>query len=130
MSRPPKSPDDKRNANMPVVRVTLSERIQIEAEAARSGITISELLRRKVLTAKIEQPQRTMPPLSDLHAELGPIGKRINEAARLAHMTETPPPDLSDMLTDLHAVLARMGAALDAEQREGMTVGEMFKDNF
>lgn len=108
MARPTKSPDEKRTERLPYARLTLSERVEVEAMAARAGLSVSDFARRAVLGQKITAPPRKPAPEQRAGGayltELGRIGINLNQIARRANASGNVPAHLShtlEALTDL-----------------------------
>ena len=53
MARPPKLPDERRDARLSAPRLTASELALVEADAAIAGLGLAEYVRRRVLGQRV-----------------------------------------------------------------------------
>lgn len=80
MARPRKEPDERRDARLPAARLTLDERVFVDAQAAAAGLSTAEYIRRRVLGARVDPA----PAAADerLLLELNRVGVNLNQIAR------------------------------------------------
>jgi anion-transporting ArsA/GET3 family ATPase len=80
MARPRKEPDERRDARLPAARLTLDERVFVDAQAAAAGLSTAEYVRRRVLGVRVDPA----PAAADekLLLELNRIGNNMNQIAR------------------------------------------------
>jgi hypothetical protein len=74
---------ERRVAALPAVRLTADELAAITAEAQSCGITLSELVRRRLLGRRLP---RAVPLLNqDAWSRLGPLAANLNQYVRAIH---------------------------------------------
>lgn len=107
MARPRKQPDERRDTRLPAVRVTLDERVFVDAQAAAAGLTTAEYVRRRVLGLRVDPA----PAAADerLLLELSRVGNNLNQIARNLN-TERPVHrmDFDQTFTDLQTVMVNL----------------------
>lgn len=90
------------------MRVTTSERAFIEAQAAISGLTVTEFVRRRALGRRIA-PARSATDERRL-IELNRIGVNLNQIARSLNSDRPEHHDLSEVIGQLQSELERTAA--------------------
>lgn len=80
MARPRKDSDERRDTRLPAVRVTLDERVFVDAQATATGLSSAEYVRRRVLGVRVDPA----PAAADerLLLELSRVGNNLNQIAR------------------------------------------------
>ena len=106
MARPPKAPDERRDARLPGPRLTAAELLHVETQAAAAGVGLAEYVRRCVLGRRVD-PAR---PVADdrLLLELNRAGVNLNQIARALNADRPERADLAATLAELRDVLARV----------------------
>jgi len=108
MSRPRKAPGERRDVQLPPVRVTAAERAFIEAQAAAAGVDSSEYMRRRALGETVA-PARS--PADDrLILEINRVGVNLNQIARSLNSDRPERADLAVALAHLEGVLSKVAA--------------------
>ena len=108
MGRPKLAPHERRDDHLPNIRVTTAEREELEARAARAGLTLTELTRRAVFSLNV--PERS----SDTHlnsaalVELNRVGTNLNQIARALNAGRDLPHSLEAALMDIRAAVAEL----------------------
>lgn len=118
MARPPKPPEKKRKATVKC-HVTEADKIRFEELAFENGLTISDLIKLKVLGTEPKRrkatPERAI--LIRHLANLGRIGSNINQIARALNSGrnafDMPPNIISEALTELNKLSNRIFDNLD-----------------
>lgn len=105
--RPEKSEADARAARI-AFRVTMTERAQIEAAAAASGVTVSDYARALVMTARPPRPPRDKTSAAIL-SELNRAGVNLNQIARILNRGGSIPPDLAEAIAEIRAAVEKLG---------------------
>lgn len=82
MARPKKQPDERRTASIRA-DLTMAEKVYIQEQASRAGMTEAEYTRRRLLG----QPVQASPRRADasMLAELNRIGVNVNQLTRAVH---------------------------------------------
>lgn len=113
MARPTKTPDDKRTERLPYARLTMAERVQVEAMANAAGLTVSDFARRAVLGQRVTAPRSRGGLPVGLLSDLARIGNNLNQIARRANASGNPPAHLSHVLDQLRDTLDRLAREVD-----------------
>ncbi|KZC03465.1 hypothetical protein AU375_00268 [Methylobacterium radiotolerans] len=109
MGRPIKKAHEKRSAQLPPVRVTEAELIDVQAQAKAAGRALSDFLRERALTGVTTS---TAPAASHtLLVELSRAGNNLNQIARHMNRGRGVPDDLAHVLHQFYTVLERVGRA-------------------
>lgn len=87
MARPKQQPHERRTARLPSPRVTEAELAAANLQACRAGLTLTELVRESILSAKIT-PRRGLAD-AQLLSELNRIGVNINQIAHALNCGRT-----------------------------------------
>ncbi len=103
MARPRKPPDERRDAQLPPVRVTAAERVFIEEQAAIAGVAPSEFVRRRALGRRIAPAPSAAN--DRLLLEINRVGVNLNQIARSLNSDRPERADLFEALAELRRVL-------------------------
>lgn len=109
MARPRKDHHEARSAHLPAVRLTEAELAVLSDQAAASGLTLSDLVRQRMLTGKVTP----RPGMVDAHvlSELNRCGVNLNQIARQLNSGRGLPTSIDGLLATFNAVLERVGRA-------------------
>ncbi|OJU68045.1 MAG: hypothetical protein BGO05_16585 [Rhizobiales bacterium 63-7] len=113
MARPTKSPADKRTERLPYARLTVAERVTVEAMANAAGLSVSEFARRAVLGQRIAPPKARGGVPVGLLSDLARIGNNLNQIARRANASGNVPAHLPEVLDLLRDRLDRLAGEVD-----------------
>ena len=108
MARPRLAPDERRDEQLPPVRLTAAERVFIEHQAAAARLSVSDYARRRLMGHRVA-PARAAAD-DRLILELNRVGVNLNPIARALNTDRPERADLSDMLDELKRVLSRVAA--------------------
>lgn len=108
MARPRLAPAERRDAQLPPVRVTTAELDFIARQANAARLSISDYARRLLLGQRVA-PARSAAN-DHLLMELNRIGVNINQIARALNSDRPEQGDLATTLAELRAVLAEVAA--------------------
>lgn len=112
--RPRLAPGEGRTERIPHVRLTVAERVEIEAKAAASGLSTAEYCRRRVCGYRLPPPLKSaVPPI--LLAELSRVGNNLKQIAHSANAGRALPAMAAQTLTELRDLMNKIVAILDAE---------------
>ncbi len=118
MARPKKQPAERRTVSLSC-RVTLLERLRIDAAAAQAGLSPSEYIRRQALTGRVTvQGKRTLDPA--LFDQIRRIGVNLNQLTRVAHMEGKIPSGLRAVTAAIERLIVR---SLEPEPGPAMPQG-------
>jgi hypothetical protein len=99
----------RRGAALPPVRLTVDELAAIAGEAESCGITVSELVRRRLLGRRLP---RAVPRINrEAWARLGPLAANLNQHVRAIHQGQAAGAPLP-LLEDLRREVAALRQAL------------------
>jgi len=114
MARPTKSPDEKRTERLPYARLTVSERVMVEAMANAAGLSVSDFARRAVLGQRIAPPTTRKGGIPvGLLSDLARIGNNLNQIARRANASGNMPAHLPDLIDQLRDTMDRLAGEAD-----------------
>lgn len=103
--RPSLPPARRRGAALPPVRLTSDELVAIAGEAESCGITVSELVRRRLLGRRLP---RAVPRINrEAWARLGPLAANLNQYVRAIHQGQAvgaPLPLLEELRREVAAL--------------------------
>lgn len=104
MARPTKNDHEKRNAQLPAVRVTEAELVHLQSLAAAAGLTQSDFIRQRALSGRVTPSRRrnASSAQTSFIAELNRIGVNLNQIARQLNRGRTHDPHHLDHV--LHAL--------------------------
>lgn len=104
--RPRKAEGERRDANLPPVRVTAAELAHVEEQAAAAGLPVSDYVRRRALGGRVVARQTA----TEARAldELNRIGVNLNQIAHAAHLGKPLEGKLADALHQLQAQLEKV----------------------
>ena len=108
MARPKKAPDELRSERLPAPRVTASELVFIEEQAARAGLGLAEYCRRRILGFRVTSRRSSAD--DRVLAELNRIGVNVNQIARAMNSDRPEQHDLAEVLADLKTIMAKVAA--------------------
>jgi hypothetical protein len=107
--RPRLAASRRRGAALPPVRMTAGELAAIAAAAASCGLTLSELVRRRLLGRRLPRP---VPRVNrEAWSRLGPLAANLNQYVRAIHQGQAAGAPLA-LLEDLRRELAALRLAL------------------
>lgn len=110
--RPVKAEGEARTLSLPPVRVNPVELSFIETQAATAGMSVSEYVR-AVATQRQVTARRT--ELEDkMLFELNRCGVNLHQIVRAVNFGQGIPNDIGDVLDELKAAIAKVGATYDA----------------
>lgn len=115
MPRPRKQPDEKRTASVRA-DLTLAEKLHVQEQAGRAGISAAEYTRRRLLGFVAASPAAARRVDPALITELNRIGVNVNQLARAVHIGHEFPRSWREIAQELHRVLAKL---LGVEAGEG-----------
>lgn len=98
MTRPTKGNDERLNAHFPAIRITESERVQLEAKAATVGKSLTEYGRAQILGQPIIIHVPTTAPCAQAVAALNSVGVNLNQLTRRANASGHVPERLTAVL--------------------------------
>lgn len=91
------------------LRVTEVERAEIEARAARSGLSLSDYCRRVLLKHRVRAATaKTTQTDAAVLVEMNRIGVNLNQIARNANRGQGIPIDLAETLAEVRALIERL----------------------
>ncbi len=97
----------RRGRALPSVRLTANDRAAVDADAERLGLTVSELVRRRLLRRQLPRP---VPAINrEAWSRLGPLAANLNQYVRAIHQGQAAGAPL--------ALLEAMRAELQALRR-------------
>ena len=108
MGRPKLAPDEKREAQLPPVRVTVAELHHVEDQAAAAGCSVTEFTRRAVLGIRV-QPRQSVAD-DRLLIELNRVGNLMNQIARSLHTDRPERADLAETIGEFRQLVALLVA--------------------
>jgi hypothetical protein len=104
MARPTKAPEERR-VNGPNPRFTLAEMVEIEDNAARLGVSLSDFIRRRTLGYRLPATLAVQRHQAAQAVALLRIGVNLNQLTHRANAGREPQPDylraLADRINDL-----------------------------
>lgn len=110
--RPSKPEGEARTLALPPIRVNAEEMAFIEAQAATAGMPVSAYARDVLTRRKIAARQT---PLDDkMLFELNRCGVNLHQIVRHLNFGKGMPNDIVQVLAELRAAVAKVGAAYDA----------------
>lgn len=116
----PSGSETRQRASIVGVRVTESERIELEAAANRAGLTLASYIRSRVLTAPqtraIRRPPIEQALLSQLLGQLGRVGGNIHQIVK--HMNFGEGVDREDLRASLASFEEAAAAIMEAMGRK------------
>lgn len=104
MARPKMAPDERRDAQVPPLRVTAAELHHVEEQAAAAGLSLSDYCRRVLLAQRV-QPRRSQTDAAAL-LELNRIGVNLNQIARALNADRPERADLAEALAAFRLAVA------------------------
>lgn len=108
IGRPRKTAEERRDEQLPPVRLTVAERAFIEAQAMRAGLSVSDYARRRLLGHMVSAARTRSDDRAIL--ELNRVGVLLNQVARALHTDRPERVELGDVLDELRAVLVKVAA--------------------
>lgn len=114
MGRPPKHPDEARTERCAHIRLTVAERLDIEAKAAAMGVSVADYARHRLCGYRL--PTRRGADLSRLLVEINRVGNNVNQIARAANATGRASPMTDAAMQELRAVMGQIVARLDEDE--------------
>lgn len=110
--RPAKPEGEARTLALPSIRVNPVELSLIETQAAKAGLSVSDYVR-SVSTRRKITPRRSA--LDDkMLFELNRCGVNLHQIVRSLNFGKSVPNDIADVLDELKAAIAKVGASYDA----------------
>lgn len=110
--RPQKPLGEARTLTLPPIRVSADEMAFIDAQAATAGLPVSTYAR-DVLTRRKVAARQT--PLEDkMLFELNRCGVNLHQIVRSLNFGQSVPNDIVQVLDELRATIAKVGASYDA----------------
>ena len=110
--RPAKPDGEARTLALPSIRVNPKELSFIETQAATAGLSVSDFVR-TVATQRQVTARQT--PLEDkMLFELNRCGVNLHQIVRAVNFGQGIPTDIAEVLDDLKAAIAKVGASYDA----------------
>jgi hypothetical protein len=110
--RPVKADGEGRTLSLPPVRVNAAEAALIDARAAVAGLRLSVYIREAALGHDLAPAPRDID--DKLLFELNRAGVNLHQIVRHLNFGGSIPSDIGDVLAELKAAIARVGAAYDA----------------
>ncbi len=108
MARPLKEPHERRSAKLPPIRVTEAELADLQLQAERAGLSLTELVRQRATGGRVT-PRRGLAD-AQLLSELNRIGVNLNQIARtLNRGKDGDPLHLGHVLGLLTTTLEHLG---------------------
>lgn len=108
----PEKPDGEFRDRPLVVRLNAVERAFVDGEAAKAGLPVSTYAR-DVLTRRKVAARQT--PLEDkMLFELNRCGVNLHQIVRSLNFGKSIPNDIADVIEELKAAIAKVGASYDA----------------
>lgn len=104
--RPKLAPDEGRTSRLPDIRVTAAERVYIEQQAAKAGVSVTEFVRASALGRRVVA--RIGKADEQALAELRRVGVNINQIAHASHLGKVLAGKLDAALDDLKAIMGRL----------------------
>ena len=114
MGRPRKHPDEARTERCAHIRLTVAERLDVEAKAAAMGVSVADYARHRLCGYRL--PVRRGADLSRLLVEINRVGNNVNQIARAANATGRVPVITGEAMRELRAVLAQIASRLDEDE--------------
>lgn len=111
MARPRLAPAERRDAQLPPLRVTAAELDFISRQAEAARLPLSDYARRRLLGQRVA-PARSAAD-DRLLIELNRAGVNLNQIARALNSDRPERAELADVLDDFRRVLALIMAARD-----------------
>lgn len=108
IGRPKLAPEEKREAQLPPVRLTVAELNAVEEQAALAGCSVTEFTRRAVLGLRV-QPRQSVAD-DRLLMELNRVGNLLNQIARSLHADRPERVDLGEVIGEFRQLVALMVA--------------------
>lgn len=106
--RPEKSSKDARQERI-AFRVTLDERLQIEAAAAVAGVTVSDYVRVISLTARPPRPRKQREAVNAAAiSELNRVGVNLWQITKHLNFGGSIPHDLGEVVAEVRAAVAKL----------------------
>ena len=87
-------------------RLTAEELECVQAEAVRTGVSVSEYCRAAALGQRVRV--RSAPDLSAALVSLNRVGVNLNQIARGVNRGQGVPPDLAEVLAEVRAAVERL----------------------
>lgn len=111
--RPRLAPGERRDAQIPPVRVTAAELHFVEAQAAAAGLPLSDYARRRLLGLRVD-PARSAAD-DALLLELNRIGTNLNQMTMRANASGAVRSEeaLRQLVDELRGVLSTLAAAVE-----------------
>ncbi len=101
----------RRGSSLPAVRLTEGELAAVQADARSCGITVSDLVRRRLLGRRVP---RAVPAVNrDAWARLGPMAANLNQYVRAIHQGQAAGAPLAVLEALRREVAALRRALLD-----------------
>lgn len=109
MARPLKDKLEARTAHLPPVRLTEAELVNLTELAHEFGLSLSELVRQRVLAGRITPRPRAVD--AALLSELNRCGVNLNQIAKALNAGAGLPTSIDGTLRAFQQVLERVGSA-------------------
>lgn len=110
--RPVKPAGEARTISLPPVRVNPAEDSHIQMMASQAGLPVSSYVRRAALNAKISLPKSEID--DKILFELSRACANHYQVMRHLNFGQGVPNDIAEVIDELRAVVAKVGAAYDA----------------
>lgn len=110
--RPVKPEGEARNLALPSIRVNASELSHIEEQAAKAGLSVSHYVRAVAMNRTVSARQTSLE--DTMLFELNRCGVNLHQIVKGLNFGHSIPNDISDVLDELKAAIAKVGAAYDA----------------
>ena len=105
MAAPRKPNDKKRNANLPSIRCTNSERKQIEQKAAKAGMSLTEYMLNRCLNYEIVVRESSKNYDVEMVHQLQRIGNNLNQLLKNLHIKGRMGDSWQSVYNELHEFL-------------------------
>lgn len=110
MARPTKNEHEKKTVRLPYVRVTAAERIHVDEQAAKAGMSSTEYVY-SLVTTRTVTPRKTKLEASYL-TELNRVGVNLNQIARTHNAGREIPASLQYVIDELQTLMLKIGAEI------------------
>lgn len=112
--RPRLAPGEGRTERSAHIRLTITERAQIEAKAAAVGLSVAEYSRRRLCDYRLPAPRKSVVPVG-LLSELNRVGNNLNQIAHAANAGRALPAMAEQTLAELRGLMDLIASRLDDE---------------
>lgn len=115
MARPTKDDTEKQNTVLPPIRCTLDEKQRIQTQARKTGMSMSEYIRKMALSGKIIIKQ-SLVEFTYLE-QLNKIGVNLNQQTKKFNATGQPPEQLNSLWSKLETLIDALVKTNTKEKR-------------